>query len=110
MNLIVVKKLLRDTGAVIDTAESGVEALEMTAKNRYDVILMDHQMPEMDGIECLHRIRTQKDGLCRDSRVICLTANVGAEMEKLYHQEGFDGYLEKPVRGKNLEQEIARLT
>jgi len=110
MNLIVVKKLLRDTGAVIDTAESGVEALEMTAKNRYDVILMDHQMPEMDGIECLHRIRTQEDGLCRDSRVICLTANVGAEMEKLYHQEGFDGYLEKPVRGKNLEQEIARLT
>ena len=110
MNLIVVKKLLRDTGAVIDTAESGMEALEMTAKNRYDVILMDHQMPEMDGIECLHRIRTQEDGLCRDSRVICLTANVGAEMEKLYHQEGFDGYLEKPVRGKSLEQEIARLT
>ena len=110
MNLIVVKKLLRDTGAVIDTAESGMEALEMTAKNRYDVILMDHQMPEMDGIECLHRIREQEGGLCRDSRVICLTANVGAEMEKLYHQEGFDGYLEKPVRGKNLEQEIARLT
>ena len=110
MNLIVVKKLLRDTGAVIDTAESGMEALEMTAKNRYDVILMDHQMPEMDGIECLHRIRTQEDGLCRDSRVICLTANVGAEMEKLYHEEGFDGYLEKPVRGKSLEQEIARLT
>ena len=110
MNLIVVKKLLRDTGAVIDTAESGMEALEMTAKNRYDVILMDHQMPEMDGIECLHRIRAQEGGLCRDSRVICLTANVGAEMEKLYHQEGFDGYLEKPVRGKNLEQEIARLT
>ena len=109
MNLMVVKKLLRDTGAVVDTAESGMEALEMTAKNRYDVILMDHQMPEMDGIECLHRIRMQEDGMCNDSKVICLTANVGADMEKLYHQEGFDGYIEKPVRGRSLEQEIARL-
>ena len=110
MNLMVVKKLLRDTGAVVDAAGSGMEALEMTAKNRYDVILMDHQMPEMDGIECLHRIRAQEGGMCADSKVICLTANVGAENEKLYEKEGFDGYLEKPVRGRNLEQEIARLT
>ena len=109
MNLMVVKKLLRDTGAVVDTSESGVEALEMTMKNRYDVILMDHQMPEMDGIECLHRIRTQEGGLCGDSKVICLTANVGAEMEKMYQQEGFDGYLEKPVRERILKREIARL-
>ncbi len=110
MNLKVVKKLLRDTGAAVDLAASGVKALEMTAKNHYDVILMDHQMPEMDGIECLHRIRMQEGGMCGDSRIICLTANVGAEMEKMYQQEGFDGYLEKPVRGRDLEREIARLT
>ncbi len=108
MNLMVVKKLLRETRANVDTASSGAEALEKTLQTSYDVILMDHQMPEMDGIECLHRIRTQENGLCHKSKVVCLTANVGAEMEKLYREEGFDGYLVKPVRGKTLEDELAR--
>ena len=108
MNLLVVKKLLQDSPARVDTASSGAEALEKTAQTRYDVILMDHQMPEMDGIECLHRIRSQENGLCRDSRVICLTANVGAEMERLFLQAGFDGYLSKPVRGQTLAEALAR--
>ena len=108
MNLMVVKKLLRETKAKVDTVSSGAEALEKTLQTAYDVILMDHQMPEMDGIECLHRIRTQENGLCHESKVVCLTANVGSDMEKLYHEEGFDGYLVKPVRGKTLEDELAR--
>ena len=110
MNLMVVKKLLRDTKAKVDTVSSGAEALEKTMQMAYDVILMDHQMPEMDGIECLHRIRAQENGLCHESKVVCLTANVGSEMEKLYREEGFDGYLSKPVRGKSLEDELARLS
>lgn len=109
MNLMVVKKLLRDTKAAVDTAASGAEALEKTGQTAYDLILMDHQMPEMDGIECLHRIRAQAGGKCRASKIVCLTANVGAEMEKLCLQEGFDGYLSKPIRGKTLEAELARL-
>ena len=109
MNLKVLTKLLMDTEASLDTAASGAEALKRTSEKRYDLILMDHQMPEMDGIECLHRIREQADGLNRDSKIVCLTANVGADMERLYMQEGFDGYLEKPVRGKVLEAEIMRL-
>ena len=47
--------------------------------------------------------------MCRDSKVVCLTANAGADMEELYRQEGFDGYPAKPIRGKTLEAEIARL-
>lgn len=109
MNLLVVKKLLRDTEATVDTAASGEEALEMTARTRYDLILMDHQMPGMDGVACLRRLRAQENGLCRESRVVCLTANVGAEIEALYREAGFDGYLVKPVRGKTLEDELARL-
>ena len=66
-------------------------------------------MPEMNGVECLHEIRSQEGGMCRDSKVVCLTANAGADMEELYRQEGFDGYLAKPIRGKTLEAEIARL-
>ncbi len=109
MNLMVVKKLLRETQIMVDTAPGGVEALRKTSATHYDLILMDHQMPEMDGIECLHRIRTQENSLCKDSKIVCLTANVGSDMEKLYRQEGFDGYLVKPIRGKTLEDEIARL-
>lgn len=109
MNLKVLTKLLKDTGVSLDTAASGTEALKRTSEKRYDLILMDHQMPGMDGIECLHRIREQSDGLNRDSKIVCLTANIGADMERLYMQEGFDGYLEKPIRGKVLETEIMRL-
>ncbi|MBR6090721.1 MAG: response regulator, partial [Anaerolineaceae bacterium] len=109
MNLMVIKKLLRDTKIMVETASDGAEALNKTMAAHYDLILMDHQMPEMDGIECLHRIKDQQDGKCRDSKIVCLTANVGTDMEQLYHQEGFDGYLVKPIRGKVLEDEILRL-
>ena len=108
MNLKVVRKLLRDTGSVVDTAGSGAEALEKTAETCYDLILMDHQMPEMDGIECLRRIRSQEGGKCRESRIVCLTANVGADIEEQYKKEGFDGYLVKPVRGSVLEEEVKK--
>ena len=74
------------------------EALRKTRECLYDEILMDHQMPEMDGVECLHRIRTQEGVLCRDNRIVCLTANVGSEIEQLSLREGFDGFLSKPVR------------
>ena len=110
MNLMVVRKLLRDTKATVDTASSGEEALNRTLENMYDVILMDHQMPGMDGVECLHRIRTQENGKCQNSKIVCLTANVGVEMEKQFMQEGFDGYLSKPVKGKTLESELIRVS
>ena len=109
MNLMVVKKLLRDTGITVETASGGMEALQKTKETFYDLILMDHQMPGMDGVECMHRIKEQEDGLCRESKIVCLTANVGQDMETYYLQEGFDSYLIKPIRGSTLEQEIARL-
>ena len=109
MNLMVVKKLLRDTGITVETASGGMEALQKTKETFYDLILMDHQMPGMDGVECMHRIKEQEDGLCRESKIVCLTANVGQDMETYYLQEGFDSYLIKPIRGSTLEHEIARL-
>ena len=84
MNLMVVKKLLRDTGITVDTASGGMEALQKTKETFYDLILMDHQMPGMDGVECMHQIKDQENGLWRESKIVCLTANVGAEMERLF--------------------------
>ncbi len=108
-NLLVVSKLLRDTLVKIDTAISGAKALELTLENKYDCILMDHLMPEMDGIECFHRIREQVGGASKSAKVIALTANAGSDMRKLYSDEGFDGYLIKPVEPSEMESELARL-
>ncbi len=105
-NLLVVKKLLRDTKVQITTAGSGRGALEKTLDTAFHVILMDHMMPEMDGVECLHRIRTQTGGACAEAKIIALTANAGGDLKALYAKEGFDGYLVKPVSGRDLEREL----
>lgn len=107
-NLMVACKLLRATKVCIDTAGSGWECLEYTKKEAYHVILLDHMMPEMDGIETLQEIRRQEDGLCRKAPVIMLTANAAPEDAKRYFDEGFDGYLAKPVEGGRLEAEILK--
>ena len=103
MNLTVETKLLRGTKIQVDTADSGKEALSMTQGTHYDVILLDHLMPEMDGITCLHEIQRQPGGLNRDTPTVALTANAGRKNELLYEREGFDGYLSKPVNGEQLE-------
>ena len=107
-NLMVAQKLLRDTRVQIDTATSGTECLEKTFDKRYDVILMDHLMPNMDGVTCLHELRTQQGGLNQDVPVVVLTANAGSENQAMYRREGFDGYLLKPVTGMDLEMELLR--
>ncbi len=107
-NLMVAEKLLRDTKVQTETAVSGAECLRKTLQNRYDVILMDHLMPEMDGIACLHEIRTQAGGLNPETPVVVLTANAGGENRRLYKREGFDGYLTKPVTGGQLEAELLK--
>jgi len=108
MNLMVAEKLLRDTKVRIHTVASGKECLKRTLQDRYDVIFMDHLMPEMDGIECLHAIRSQTGGLNQNTPVVILTANAGGENQALYRREGFDGYLLKPVSGIQLETELLR--
>ncbi len=103
MNLTVETKLLAATRIRVDTAISGRDALGLTVKNKYDVILMDHLMPEMDGIECLEAIRTQSGGLNTTTAVLVLTANAGSDNKQIYNRAGFDGYLLKPVSGDDLE-------
>ena len=106
MNLMVVTKLLANTKIQIDTASSGAECLQLTQNHHYDCILMDHMMPEMNGIECLHALRVQPAGLCLDAPVIALTANAGSDNQLLYRKEGFSGYLAKPVSGALLEAAV----
>lgn len=106
MNLMVVSKLLADTKIQIDTATNGTECLRLTQCQHYDCILMDHLMPEMDGIECLHAIHSQPGGLCQTTPVIALTANAGSDNQQIYQKEGFSGYLAKPISGALLEAAV----
>nr|MCR5278555.1 response regulator [Lachnospiraceae bacterium] len=108
MNLEVEKKLLTDTKILVDTAISGRLALEYAVQIHYDVILMDHLMPGMDGIDCLKALRGQTGGLNRTTPVVVLTANAGSENRELYNRSGFDGYLVKPVSGEALEEMLMK--
>ena len=104
MNLVVISKLLQATRVQIDLARSGAECLEKTCNKYYHVILLDHMMAEMDGIETVRRIRSQDNGLCRETAVIALTANVMSNADVYYRNQGFDTYLEKPVNSALLEK------
>ena len=109
MNLNVVRLLLKNTGMQIDLASSGEECLKYTLVKRYDVILMDHMMPIMDGIEALHRVRQQADGLNADTPVVALTANALVGAQEMYMEEGFASYISKPVKSIDLEAALVAL-
>ncbi len=108
VNLRVAKALLRDTGLIIDTADSGNKALELTLKKKYDLILMDQRMPNMDGTEAMNSIRSQQDGLNIDTPVICMTADAIIGSKEKYINSGFDDYLSKPVKSAELEQTLIK--
>lgn len=108
LNVMVVKNLLEATKVEVDVANSGEECLEKTKQRLYHVILMDYMMPGMDGHETLKRLRTQENGLCRDTAVILMTANTLEETQRMMKDVRFDGYLEKPIDSKKLEETILR--
>ena len=108
MNLLVVKKLLRETKVQLSLAHSGRECLKMTAKMAYDVIFMDHVMPDMDGQQTLENIRNQENGFCRHTPVVALTANAMSGAEEKYRKMGFSDYLAKPINGMLLEAMLLR--
>lgn len=108
MNSMVAGSLLKATKVSIDSADSGERCLQMTKLKYYHVILMDYRMPELNGYQTLKQLRKQENGLCRDSAVIVLSASSATETGASLLEEGFDGYLEKPVRGNALEAEILK--
>ena len=104
MNLEVLKSLIKRTCINIDTAPGGDEGLDLTQKKKYDMIFLDHMMPEKDGIETLHELRLQSGNPNIKTPVICLTANVIKGARDKYISEGFDDYLTKPVDSDMLEE------
>lgn len=104
MNLMVIRNLLKRTQLQIDTAMSGQQCLNMVRQKAYDVIFMDHMMPEMDGVQTLEQMKAMPDSLNKDTPVIMLTANALTGMREEYLKLGFRDYLAKPIQGNRLEK------
>lgn len=92
---IILGKLLKDTGVSLDTVLTPDEAISAIEKNRYDLILIDHMLPECDGITVLRRIRERH--LCDDTPLIAVTGNNIASAKVSYLEAGFCGYIAKPI-------------
>ncbi|MCR4595681.1 MAG: response regulator [Lachnospiraceae bacterium] len=107
-NLKIVRFYLKRSGIVPDTCDSGVKAVEMCRTRHYDVILLDHMMPEMDGIETLKAIRDDERSMNRETPALVLTANALAGSRQIYIDAGFADYLTKPLDCSVLEQAVKR--
>ena len=104
MNRKVFTSLLKETKVQIDEASGGMECLSMVQKKQYDMIFLDHMMPDLDGIETLHRMKNLQDYPCKSTPVVALTANAVTGAKEMYLAEGFFSFLSKPVNPDKLEK------
>jgi len=108
MNLFVVKNLLKETRMQVTTCQSGRECLAFMGREHFDLVLLDHMMPEMDGMETLARAREMTDSPCQDTPIIALTANAVAGARDMFLAAGFADYVTKPVSGATLEEKLLK--
>jgi len=107
-NLVVAEGLLTPYKSRVDLCSSGVRALELVKQQSYDLVFMDHMMPEMDGIETVKRIRKwekeQQKGETGGIRIVALTANAVSGMKEMFLNEGFDDFISKPIETLRLKE------
>lgn len=108
VNRKVLRNLLKETAIQVTEAASGAACLQLIQENQYDLIFLDHMMPEMDGIETLHRMKALSGSPCKDTPVIVLTANAVFGAKEFYLSQGFDDFLSKPIVPDKLEAMIQK--
>ncbi len=108
MNLVVAMGMFKDYGLITETADSGREAVEKCRKKHYDVVFMDHMMPEMDGVEAMKLIKQDAVGK-KDMIVVALTANAVSGAREMFLREGFDGFIAKPIDIMEFERTMKKL-
>jgi CheY-like chemotaxis protein/anti-sigma regulatory factor (Ser/Thr protein kinase) len=107
-NRMIATKLLESLGAAVETAADGYLGVEAAARGGFDLILMDVQMPGIDGLEAAARIRAL-GGAASATPIVALTANVMSHQKDRYLAAGMDGVVGKPISPASLVAEIARL-
>lgn len=108
VNRVVAKSLLKRTGIKFDDAASGEECLIKIMDNSYDLILMDHLMPGMSGIETYAEMKKRSGHMCENVPVIALTADATAGIKKMFIDSGFVDYISKPIDPVSYEEKIAK--
>lgn len=108
MNIRVVEGLLKTYGVKVSYALSGQEGIDMLASKAYDLILLDHMMPGMDGVETFHNIRKKTDAYYKEIPIIALTANAIAGAREMFIKEGFTDFIAKPVESSVLQRTLKR--
>jgi CheY-like chemotaxis protein len=103
-NLLVAEGLLIPYRMRVFTCMNGREAVEMLRERPFDLVLMDHMMPEMDGVEATRRIRAMNGERCRTMPIIALTANAVSGMREMFLENGFNDFLSKPIDTSKLDE------
>ena len=106
VNLKIVVGLAKNTKLQIDTALSAAEGLKLIRQHSYQLLLIDHMMPEMDGIEMLQHVKTMDGGIYKDIPAVAITANALSGAKQTYLDAGFCGYLSKPIDPERFEHII----
>jgi signal transduction histidine kinase len=109
VNRLYVLKIVENMGHDVHVAEDGRQALEALAENDYDLVLMDVQMPEMDGIEATRAIRSGHEGVDRNIPIIALTAHAMSGDREKFISAGMDDYLAKPLNSDDLSEKLSNL-
>ena len=104
MNLVVATSLFSEYKMEIDTAGSGKEAIKKYISGDYDIVFMDHMMPEMDGVEAMKRIKRFAEENGRNTKIVVLTANVVSGAKEMFLSEGFVGFISKPINIADFER------
>ncbi|MCR5773962.1 MAG: response regulator [Lachnospiraceae bacterium] len=104
MNLVVSAGIFDKYDMIVTTCGSGREAIELCRSNDYDIIFMDHMMPEMDGVEATKRIRSEHSRKMLNTPIIAFTANALSSTRAMFRDAGFDGFVSKPVDRVELER------
>jgi len=110
INLKVISRAMLQYGVNIDVATAGMESIEKCKNKEYDIVLMDHMMPQMDGVEAMQLIRSLGNGYEKGGKkkIIALTANVIEGTKEMLLNEGFDDYIGKPIDFSMLEKSLTQ--
>lgn len=106
INRVVFKNLLKQTKVQITDVASGEACIQAVKKEHYDIIFLDHMMPQMDGVECFNIMKEMEDNKCKDTPIIVLTANAVSGAKEEYLRIGFNDFLSKSIIPDKLEEMI----
>jgi CheY-like chemotaxis protein len=102
INLIIAKETLSHYGGVVELANSGAKAIEMIKGNEYDLVFMDHMMPELDGVDVTRIVRALPEDKYKKLPIIALTANVVGDVRAMFIASGMNDFLSKPLEHREI--------